>query len=677
MRLSALGLCLALAFSVTAQEAKRNPFRNAFEKAKVEPTAAKTKSESPRQGPKVLRGAEAGVGRMIPDVAFTDMMGRSGQLSDFKDAKLTVVAFTSTSCPISKKYAPSLARIEKDYTPKGVAFLFVNATATDKPDVSGFSSRYVHDTDGRLTAALGGTATTEVVVLDSARTVLYRGAIDDQYGLGYALDAPRTKYLVPALDEALAGKPPVITATEAPGCSLEPDTSKANAVPLTYHARIERVVQANCVECHRSGGVAPFALDKYEDVVAHKGMIKKVVDRGTMPPWFAASTGKGKHSPYSNDRSLTEVDQKDLIAWLSGDLKKGDPADAPLPRKYESGWLIGTPDKIFQLPRPIAVKAEGTMPYQNVAIDTDYAEDKWVQALEVQPTAREVVHHVLVFALPKGARIGGESMGFFAAYVPGNNTLIYPDGYAKKLPKGSTLRFQIHYTPNGKATTDQTRLGVIFAKGPPKHEVQVVGIANVMFQIPPGADNYKITASLPVPFDARVLAVFPHAHLRGKAMQYELKTRDGKTDKLLEVPHYDFNWQLQYRFTDAVLAPRGSTLVYTAWYDNSDKNPANPDSSITVRWGPQTYEEMHLGYLEYVVEGGNGKLGGRARGLLGQQPVTDVKLPKGGVVIPEQFKRVFMKYDKNNDGKLDQKEFDSLPPFLQNAVADYIRNLKP
>ena len=159
--------------------------------------------------------------------------------------------------------------------------------------IPAFAGRYVHDTDGKLTAALGATATTEVFVLDAARTVLYRGAIDDQYGLGYALDAPRNE--IPharGLDEALAGKPPVIGATTAPGCALEPDAMKAKAVPLTYHARIERIVQANCVECHRTGGVAPFALEKYEDVVAHKGMIKKVVDRGTMPPWFAASAGR-------------------------------------------------------------------------------------------------------------------------------------------------------------------------------------------------------------------------------------------------------------------------------------------------------------------------------------------------------------------------------------------------
>ena len=669
MRLIALALTLAVALAATAQEPKKNPFRGGAGKPN-EPETAKAKADPAKQGPKVIRAADVGVGNLLPDVAFTDIAGKTGKLSDFKASKFTVVAFTNTTCPICKKYAPSLARIEKEYAAKGVAFLFANPTATDKPDGSGFAGRYVHDTDGKLTATFGATATTEVFVLDATRTLIYRGAIDDQYGLGYSLDAPRTKYLTAALNEALAGKPPVIAATEAPGCSLETDAAKAPSIALTYHARIERIVQANCIECHRAGGVAPFALEKYEDVVDHRGMIKKVVDKGTMPPWFATPPENGKHSTYSNDRSLTEADKKDLLAWLSSDLKKGDPADAPLPKKFESGWRIGKPDKIFQLPEPIAIKAEGTMPYKNVSIDTDYPEDRWVQAIEVQPTAREVVHHVLIFAMPKGLRIGpSESTGFFAAYVPGNNTLVYPDGYAKKLPKGSSLRFQIHYTPNGKATTDQTRIGLIFAKEAPKHEVHVVGLANVMFQIPPGADNHKVTARLPVGIDARVLAVFPHAHLRGKAARYEIKTPDDKEPrKILDVPHYDFNWQLQYRFAEPVAVPKGSTLTYTAWYDNSDKNPANPDPKRTVRWGQQTYDEMHLGYVEYIVDSGNGRLGPLANLTTLLQAPTDVKLPKDGVVIPEQFKRVFVKYDTNNDGKIDQKEFEAMPPILQNAV---------
>jgi len=681
MRLLAFAFSTALAVSAlsasSAQEPKKNPFRDGSGtgtsqvKEAKEPTKGDLKS-----APRVLKPADVGVGKFIPDVAFTDLAGKAGKLSDSKAAKFTVVAFTNTSCPICKKYAPALARIEKEYAAKGVNFLFVNPTATEKVTEPGFAGRYTIDTDGKLTAAFAATSTTEVFILDSSRTVVYRGAIDDQYGLGYSLDAARNKYLTAALEEAIAGKVPTIAATTAPGCALEPDAAKAPAVPFTFHARIERIVQANCIECHRAGGVGPFALETYDDLVAHKATIKTNVDAGTMPPWFAV-TPKGGHNLFSNDRSLTEADKRDLLAYLAGDMKKGDVADAPLPRKYDSGWLIGKPDVVFQLPKPIAIKAEGTMPYQNVRVETGYEEDRWVQSLEVQPTARQVVHHILIFAVAKGSRgPGGEGQGFFAAYVPGNNTLVYPDGYAKKLPKGSTLHFQIHYTPNGKATTDQTKLGLIFAKDAPRHEVHNAGIANATFQIPAGADNHKVTAKIPVPFDAKILALFPHAHLRGKAAQYELKTPDGKVITLLDVPHYDFNWQLQYRFADSVVAPKGSTLTYNAWYDNSDKNPANPDSKKNVRWGQQTYEEMHLGYVEYIIDGpGNGKLGG-VGALLGARP-ADVKFPKEGVAIPEQFENAFKRFDTNGNGRLDEKEFDAMPDFVKNIVLDYVWRTMP
>jgi hypothetical protein len=394
-----------------------------------------------------------------------------------------------------------------------------------------------------------------------------------------------------------------------------------------------------------------------------------------MPPWFAAPPAKGEHSPFANDRTLSESDRTDLFAWLAGDLKKGDPADAPLPRNYESGWLIGKPDAVFEIPRPIAVKAEGTMPYQVTAVQTEFDEDRWVQALEVQPTARDVVHHVLVFALPRGQKIGGEAQGFFAAYVPGNNSITYPEGYAKKLPKGANLVFQIHYTPNGKATSDRTKLGLVFAKERPSYEVRVSSVSNPTFRIPPGADNHRVTGSIPfIPFDCRILAFFPHSHLRGKAAKYELKTPDGKTATLLDVPHYDFNWQLQYRFADPVAVPRGSGLIYTAWYDNSEKNPANPDPTKAVRWGPQTFDEMHLGYVEFVIDsggGGNLRVGGLGRGS------GDFKFPKGGVALPAQARELFKRYDANGDGKLDEKEFESLPPALKRVVQQYVQRTMP
>ncbi|MFM8274293.1 MAG: redoxin family protein [Gemmata sp.] len=676
MRLTALTLTFAFALAALAQEPVRpNPFRDPATKspadaAKTEPAPAKA-DPNPKEAPRPRPPGAAGIGRFVPDVAFTDLDGKAGTLSDFKTSKLLVVVLTNTTCPLCRKYTPTLQRLEKEYAAKGVSFLFVNPTRSDKPDAKTFTGRYAHDTEGTLTAALGAGSTAEVFVLDAARTVQYRGAVDDQYGLGYAIEKPRANYLATALDDLLAGKQPVTQATTAPGCELTPDKAKAPAVALTYHARIERIIQTNCVECHRAGGVAPFVLDTYESVVENRAMIRKTVDKGAMPPWFAAPPKKGEHSPFANDRTVPESDKNDLFTWLAGDMKKGDRADAPLPRAYESGWLIGKPDAVFQLPKPVAVKAEGTMPYQTVSVETDYDSDRWVQALEVQPSAREVVHHVLVFALPKGQRVGAEAQGFFAAYVPGNSSLTYPEGYAKKLPKGSNLVFRLHYTPNGKATADRTKLGLIFTDKAPRYEVRVSGIANPAFSIPPGADNHRVDASIPlVPFEARVLALFPHAHLRGKAARYELKTPDGRTTTLLEVPNYDFNWQLQYRFADPVPVPRGSALYYTAWYDNSDKNPANPDPKKTVRWGPQTTDEMHLGYVEFVID---------ARAPAGSTglPKGEVKIPKGGIEIPEPLKERFKRFDTNGDGKLDAKEIDALPPAIKNVVLEYIKRTMP
>jgi hypothetical protein len=189
--------------------------------------------------------------------------------------------------------------------------------------------------------------------------------------------------------------------------------------------------------------------------------------------------------------------------------------------------------------------------------------------------------------------------GFWGEYVPGQNTLVYPDGFAKKLPQGARLKFQMHYTPNGTATTDRTRVGVIYAKAPPRHEVRVAGIVNARIAIPPGAADHREAASLRLPFDATIMGFLPHLHVRGKACRYELIRADGTRTTLLDIPRYDFKWQLLYRLHEPLPLQAGETLVFTASYDNSAGNPANPDPTKTVRWGPQTFDEMHLGYVEY------------------------------------------------------------------------------
>jgi hypothetical protein len=319
------------------------------------------------------------------------------------------------------------------------------------------------------------------------------------------------------------------------------------------------------------------------------------------------------------------------------------------------------------------------MNYVTVNVETTFDEDKWVQAMELQPTAKGVVHHILVHVIPKSggiaARLPGgafrvrddvddERSGYFAAYVPGNSHTLFPDGQAKRLPKGAKLRFQMHYTPNGIATTDQTRLGLVFAKAAPAVELKVAGIANVGLRIPAGAENHKEVAKMKIPHDVTLTGLMPHMHVRGKACKYELTTPDGKTTTLMDCPHYDFNWQLRYQFAEPRKVPKGSTLTFTAWYDNSTKNAANPDPKKTVHWGQQTFDEMMLGYIEYATE------------KAAKHPdldEEDVKVPEGGSAIPEAYKALLGKYDTDTNGKLDAKEIDAMPERLKVRVLEYIK----
>lgn len=619
-------------------------------------TAAKpatASAESPlRQGPKRLIPGDHGVGRLVPNLRLTDLNGKSFQLGDFANRSVTVIAFTNTSCPLCKKYAPSLGQIEKQFADRNVQFVFVNPTASDKAEniravieSQGLQGPYVRDADGVVARAVGATHTTDVIVLDSHRTVIYRGAVDDQYGFEYSLDAPRHEYLKLAIRAAIDRRPLLVSATEAPGCPLDLSEPTGEATAITYHNRISRILQSRCMECHRDGGAAPFALDSYDNVVAQSGAIRQAVERGVMPPWFAARPEKGP-SHWANDKSLSDVEKSDLLNWLKQGKPSGDPVDAPLPRQFADGWRIGEPHHIVQLPSPLPVKATGVMPYQDVVIETGLREDKWVQAMEIRPTAPEVVHHVVVFLLPPAERSkpeedrragDDEAGGFFVAYAPGHDALVFPEGFGKKLPAGSRLKFQMHFTPNGTATADQTRLGFVFSDKQPEHLCHVAGIANPKLSIPPGADNHAVTASQAIHTDTTILAFFPHMHLRGKAFKYEAVFPDGHTETLLDVPRYDFNWQLSYRLAEPVELPKGSKLILTGWYDNSKNNPANPDPNRTVKWGPQTFDEMMIGYVEFYT---TGKSDG----------------PLAGADLPN-LEAIFKRLDRNQDGKISGDEF--------------------
>ena len=567
-------------------------------------------------GPRPVQPTSLQVGQLFPAIQGKGIDGRTFDLASAKSKKATVVALTSTSCPICKKYASTLAAIEKKYQSKGVQFCYLNTLPSDdigdiKDDIKthGFQGPYIHDKTEKWNQSLKIRTTAEVFVFDSAMTLVYRGAVDDQYGIVYQLNQPKRKFLDDALNSIVANESVEVSATSAPGCDIwqKSDSNSKPAIDanLTYHNRISRIVQNNCVDCHRKKGLGPFSLETASDLKSHAGMIKTVVENGSMPPWFAAKSEDEKKDNeklvWANERRLSEEDKKDLLNWLASNREIGDSSDAPKPKMYAEQWNIGKPDKEFRLPRKRKIKATGFMDYQYAMVETEFETDKWISAVEIRPTDPKVVHHVLVLIRRPGQRRDRDELdGFFAAYVPGNSFQIFPKGFAKKIPAGSKLIFQLHYTPNGKATEDQTVMGLKFYDGKPKHRLRVKGIAQKRLSIPARNSNYSREQIHVVGRDAKLMAFMPHMHLRGKKFKYELvdpKTK--KSETILDIPKYDFNWQLVYRLAEPFSIKGGSVLKVTGTFDNSEENLANPDPNRTVSWGDQTYDEMLIGYVEY------------------------------------------------------------------------------
>lgn len=562
-----------------------------------------------RQAPeRIVVPSSVDVGRLVADVPVDCLDGSSTTLAELTADGPLVVVSRDASCPLCKRFGPTLSRMEKHYGSRGVSFLYLGVQSADtdeslaaSQDTYGMAAPVTRSAE--LRAVLQPSTTTEVFVLDAARTLRYRGAVDDQYGIGYAQDAPRNTWLAAALDDLLADRDVAVPATTSPGCVLEP-VAKAETSAPTWHGDISRIAQTRCLACHRDGGVAPFALDSFAEAEGRKGMIRFALDNQIMPPWHAEGGG-----PWINDRQLTEDERSDVMAWLDAGCPEGDIDDAPLPRTWPDDWVIGEPDLVVTNPKAFDVPAEGVVQYQYGYAQTQLTEDVWVSAIEVKPGAEQVVHHVLVFIEEPqrpdesrrdfNRRDQGGLFGYFAAYVPGQQPVIYPEGHAKKLPAGSWLKFQTHYQTNGEAARDQTSIGLVFADGPPEVEVSTSAVATTKLSIPAGEDNYKIRAGIRFDKPAVLAAFSPHMHFRGKAFRYDLHFPDETRQTVLDVPRYDFNWQTLYQLAEPITVPAGTTLVCTAWFDNSADNPVNPDPEREVYFGEQTWEEMMIGYFEW------------------------------------------------------------------------------
>jgi hypothetical protein len=388
-------------------------------------------------------------------------------------------------------------------------------------------------------------------------------------------------------------------------------TAATNPPTVTFSKDVAPVLAKNCQGCHRPGEAAPMPFLTYQQVRPWAKAIKEALLLKKMPPWFADP----HYGTFRNDRSMAQKDVDTLVSWADLGAPEGDPRDLPKPLEFVDGWNIGKPDLILEMPAAFDVPASGTIEYQYIILPVKFTEDRWVQMAEVRPGNRAVVHHVIafvrdpnskwmrnhepgtVFVPEKEGKDQGGPSDMLAGFAPGSPPIELEPGQGRIIKAGSDIVFQLHYTANGKAAQDRTRVGLVFCKEPPSDRVLSLSVLNRKFEIPAGDANYKVDSELEINHEVKLTAMLPHMHLRGKDFEYRLVFPTGETQTILRVPRYDFSWQLWYQPVNDIVLPKGTKISCTAHFDNSANNPNNPDPGKVVKWGDQSWEEMMIGFV--------------------------------------------------------------------------------
>jgi hypothetical protein len=412
---------------------------------------------------------------------------------------------------------------------------------------------------------------------------------------------------------------------------------------VTFSKNVAPVLYKRCVACHHKGDIAPMSLLTYKQARPWARAIREAVRLRKMPPWHADP----HYGDFENDHRLSDAEIATITLWVDQGGIEGNPKELPDKPQFTEGWRIGKPDMVFPIPADYKVAANAPDQYLYFKVPTNFKEDVWIQAVELRPGNRKVVHHAHVFiakpaitesattkqpasknnftikdgavshinpdmpvvddgcASPDGGNWPGrkpsENGGMLGSFLPGKEPDVFPAGYARKIPAGSVIEFQVHYHALSNDELDRTSVGLLLAKEPPKQQLRRIDISNFLFQIPAGDPNHKVTACYTLPNDVEMMSYTAHMHLRGKNMMFEAVHPNGRRETLLSVPKYDFNWQTEYKLKRPVALERGTKIVITAHFDNSANNPNNPDPTKTIRWGEPSYEEMTDGWFEYIL----------------------------------------------------------------------------
>ena len=555
-------------------------------------------------------------GDKVENFRLLDQKGGSHELFYYNDQKALIFLVQGNGCPIVRHAAARFQELKDIYKDQEVEFFMINSnlqddriTITEEAKEYNYDLRILVDDSQIIGESLELSRTGEVFVINPKKwSVAYIGAIDDRLTYENQKEKASKHFLKDAIDDLLEDRSVSVPRTESLGCLIN-FANKADKQLISYADDVAPILVENCTVCHREGGVGPWVMSDHKMVKGFSLMMREVIRTKRMPPWHADPL----IGEYSNDRSLNAEEVKTLVHWIEAGAKRGDGPDPLKQVKLSTSvWAneekLGPPDYVIEIPST-DVPATGVVDYKYQYVKNSVGKDIWVKASEIVPGDRQVLHHVITSFGPtetRGPRKGKlkfrERKGL-RGYAPGINSNPFPDNSGTFLPANSTFEFQMHYTPVGRATVDSTKMGIWVADEKPKHEIFSMIMLNPRIRIPAGVKEHKESVSRAVSEDSLLYSVLPHAHYRGKKMVVTAYYPDGRTEILLSVPNYDFNWQTSYDFQEPKFIPAGTTLIQHQWWDNSAQNKANPDPTIEVTWGDQSFEEMLFGaYMMRVLQ---------------------------------------------------------------------------
>jgi hypothetical protein len=554
-------------------------------------------------------GLSANAAERISDFSLIDHNGKFFQLSRAANNEAVVILSHEDSRDVRRAYG-DLEELMEQFADQPVAFYLMDSTgATDKIEMRDVAEDadivlpILMDDTQLVAKELGISRATDVVILDpEAQEIVFRGALNDRWAADSKARRASEHYAADALTAFLAGNEISAEQLASKGEALE----FATVDSISYANEIVPILKERCVSCHMEGGIAPFAMTNHQMIQGWSPMIREVLYTKRMPP--GQIDNEYVHD-FRDVAHITVEETQKLVQWIDNGAQNSDGTDPLAEYKPELvKWAYGEPDLLYKIPAQ-QIPATGVQDYRNIALPLNLEEDVWVKAIEFEAGDPTVLHHIIAFAYgPDGVNqfeILNQGIGL-GAYAPGNEVNTYPEDAGFPLKAGGGLMLQLHYTTSGRETVDESEIALYLWDEKPERTVLGGSAADLEINIPPFEARHEMVATAKFRKNSYLTMLGPHMHYRGYDANFKLVYPDGRTEEILNVPNYQFNWQKVYDFEEPKYVPEGTEMVFTATFDNSEMNPFNPDPSQTLTWGEQTWQEMFFGFYRYV-EAGDGE----------------------------------------------------------------------